>query len=383
MKGGLEMLFIKSSELKQGMRLARPIYNKNGVLLYERNSKITAQSIASIKNFGLIGIFVLEPAEPVPPMTADDIVFERFQTMTVFSLQEELNKMMQTKKAAKIQVIAANVIKNYGNLNKKTNFIQNLRSTEDYVYKHSLNVAMLSAMITHVMNIKLEEQLDSVLAALVHDIGKLMLHNERETIKDFTHTSFVKGMELVDYVFSSNTGVKRCCAQAHKVLEDFRNGKKPTAKIVKSAKVLMVAETFDAMTAMRLEGEPASEVAAIRTLLENPEVFDEQVVDALIQSINILSPGTCIELNTGEKGLVLAGNELNILRPVILEFDGNLILDLSNEMAYGDVEIVDIMKTMDNRYIMNTDMLKKQGIQFDEPEYVNVLEEETEYIPGQ
>lgn len=377
------MLFIKSKELKQGMRLARPIYNKNGVLLYERNSKITAQSIASIKNFGLIGIFVLEPAEPVPPMTADDIAFERFQTMTVFSLQEELNKMMQTKKAAKIQVIAANIIRNYGNLSKKINFIQNLRSTEDYVYKHSLNVAMLSAMMTHVMNIKLEEQLDSVLAALVHDIGKLMLHNERDTVKDFTHTSFVKGMELVDYVFSSNTGVKRCCAQAHKVLEDFKNGKKPKVKIVTSAKVLMVAETFDAMTAMRLEGEPASEVAAIRTLLENPEVFDEQAVDALIHSINILCPGTCIELNTGEKGLVLTGNELNILRPVILEFNGNLILDLSNELAYGDVEIVDIMKTMDNRYIMDTEMLKKQGVQFDEPEYVKVLEEETEYIPGQ
>ena len=75
---------------------------------------------------------------------------------------------------------------------------------------------------------------------------------------------------------------------------------------------------------------------------ENPEVFDERVVEALIQSINILNPGTCIELNTGEKGLVLAGNEFNILRPMVLGFNDNVILDLSNELAYGDIEIVDI-----------------------------------------
>ena len=75
------MIFVKSDDLKTGMRIARPIYNKNGVLLYERNSKLTVQGMNSIKNFGLLGIFVLEPAEPVPPMTKDDIEFERFQTM--------------------------------------------------------------------------------------------------------------------------------------------------------------------------------------------------------------------------------------------------------------------------------------------------------------
>ena len=67
------MLFVKREDLKTGMRLARPIYNNNGVLLFERNSKLTQQGIESIRNFGLIGIFVLEPAEPVPPMTQDDI----------------------------------------------------------------------------------------------------------------------------------------------------------------------------------------------------------------------------------------------------------------------------------------------------------------------
>ncbi len=56
------MQFKRISELKDGMRLARPIYHKNGVLLFERDSKITSQGIASIQNFGLIGRVILEPA---------------------------------------------------------------------------------------------------------------------------------------------------------------------------------------------------------------------------------------------------------------------------------------------------------------------------------
>ena len=72
------MIFVKADELKKGMRLAKPIYNKNGVMLYERDSRLTEQGIVSIQNFGLIGIYVLEPAEPVPPMSAEDIEFERY-----------------------------------------------------------------------------------------------------------------------------------------------------------------------------------------------------------------------------------------------------------------------------------------------------------------
>ena len=52
------MIFVKTDKLKAGMRLAKPIYNKNGVLLYDRNSKLTLPGINSVRNFGLIGVYV-------------------------------------------------------------------------------------------------------------------------------------------------------------------------------------------------------------------------------------------------------------------------------------------------------------------------------------
>ena len=374
------MLFVKQADLKTGMRLARPIYNKDGVLLYERNSKLTTQGIESIKNFGLIGIFVLEPAEPVPPMTQADIDFERFQTMNVFSIQEEMEKILQTKRLAKLPTIAANIIKNYGHLDKKINFVQNLRSKEDYIYKHSLNVSILCAMITHVLNMRVDEQLEAVQAAIIHDIGKLTVPKsiaDKDTLspeeQEAVRAAQLQGFDLIDLVFSSSPNIKRICSQAQRALERVETGDDISAmKMVNGAKVLAVADAFDTMTAMQAEKAPESEVAALKHLLGNPQVFDEQIVDGLIRAVNILYPGVSVELNTGEKALVLTANEQNILEPMVLMFGDNSIVDLSNRVTYGDLEIKDIMKTMDNRHVMDMELLKKQGIQVEEPEYVPV-----------
>lgn len=363
---GKKMQFVKSKDLKVGMRLARPIYNKEGVLLYERDSKLTTQGIASIANFGLIGLFILEPAEPVPPMTEEDLEFERFQTMSVFSIQEELNHILNAKKQSKLQIIADRVIKNYGHLDKKINFIQNLRSREDYIYKHSLNVAILCAMMCHVLNLKRDEQLPTILAAIVHDMGKLTLPPEvnlaepTEESEQILKRAETGAYELIESALSEGTMVRRICMQSERIIAGAQEGQAVDMKLLPGAKILAVANMYDSMTAMQLEGAPRSEVEAIRFLMERSECFDAQIVRALIDSINILVAGISVELNTGEKALVLRGNEENILRPMVLSFRDNSIIDLDNR-ENKDIEIIDIMKTLDNRYIFDTESLAKVG----------------------
>lgn len=167
------MFFVRTEDLKTGMRLARPVYNKKSILLFDRNSLLSVQAIESIRNFGLIGVYVLEPAEPLPPMTQEDLEFERFQIKAVGAIEEEQERIRKTRKQSRTQAIADMVIRNYGHLDEKINFYQNLRSLEDYVSRHSLNVAILCAMITHVMNLRREEQYHTVCAAILHDMGKL------------------------------------------------------------------------------------------------------------------------------------------------------------------------------------------------------------------
>ena len=191
---------------------------------------------------------------------------------------------------------------------------------------------------------------------------------------DMTTDSRVEaGHALLDTSFSARPNIRRICSQAHKMLVSLRTGGDISSiRLVNGARVLAVAETYDKMTAMKFDEEPASEVEALKYLLNNPEVFHSKVVEALIKSINILVPGVSVELNTGEKALVLAANEADVLRPMVLMFKDNTIIDLADMDLYEDLEIKDIMKTLDNRHVMDMDLLKRNGIELEEAEYVEI-----------
>ncbi|MBP7349310.1 MAG: HD domain-containing protein [Butyrivibrio sp.] len=361
------MRFIKIEELKPGMRLARPIYSKKGVLLYERAAAIKdSQSIQSIKGFGLIGLFILEPAEPVPPMTEQDLEFERFQTMMTFEIKDELETIRKTHKTKRIMPIAAAIIKAYGNAKGKINFQQSLRSTEDYIYKHSLNTAILCAMIAHSMNCPLSEQQDAVTAAIVHDIGKIsiapeilyMQHHTPEQQQAISEAE-TDAYELIDEALIARPNVRRICKQAQKMLSMIMQEENVTnIKMLTAARILMTAGVFDKETAVRMDQSPISEIRVVRGMLQKPDIYDEKVVHAIIDSVSMLFPGVSVELNTGEKALVIS-ETIDPLRPIILSFADNSIINLMDRRSYAELEIVDIMKTMDNRYVIDMTVLQK------------------------
>lgn len=358
------MIYVKSEDLKVGMRLARPIYNKKGILLYGRNDKITAQGIESVKNFGLIGLYILEPAEPLPPMSDEEIEFERFQTMAVFTIKEDLDNIMQGKSPENLMKQTDELVRRFGNLFHKIRFNQNLRSPEDYVYKHALNVAILTALISHRAGFGVVEQAEVIVAALLHDVGKLGLPEElrsktgnlEEDEIDAVARAVLLGVDKISKSFKMPVGVKG--ALMHMCQLQYMPDK-ASPKVSNAVKVLMVANAYDEYTAMRLGEDPHSEVEAIRMLQSNPELYDPEMVRHLLDSVQILFPGVCVELTNHEKGLVLQENNQDILRPVVLGFNTNQIYNLNMGSVYKELQIKDIMKTMDNRIKVDPDILQQ------------------------
>lgn len=358
------MIYVKAEDLKVGMRLARPIYNKKGILLYRRNDKITKQGIESVKNFGLIGLYILEPAEPLPPMSDEEIEFERFQTMAVFVIKEDLNNIMGGKSPENLMKQTDELVRKFGNLYRKIRFNQNLRSPEDYVYKHALNVAILAALISHRAGFGVVEQAEVVVAALLHDVGKLslppQLRSKTENLDDGEKAAVGKsvllGVDKISNSFKMPAGVKGALLQMCQLqyLPD-----KVDAKVSDTVKVLMVANAYDEYTAMKLDEDPHTEVEAIRMLQENPDKYDPQMVKYLMDSIQILFPGVCVELTNKEKGLVIRENDRDVLRPMVLGFGSNEIYNLEVGSVYKEVQIKNIMKTMDNRIKVDPETLKE------------------------
>lgn len=355
------MLFYKVDDLKPGMRLGKPIYNKNGVLLYDRDTKLTMQAIYGIKNFGLMGLYILEPAEPLPPMTEDDINFERFQTMAVFSIKEDLQLIIAGKKDKGLDWLCSLVIKNYANLPRKITFIQNLRSKDDYIYKHSINVAILTAVIAGKMNLNPSRLNALVKAALLHDCGAVgtIPAMEEEEDQQLRAAARAKTLEILRSYGNMDDNVLRTIIHMQELYVNNGNGVSDAVKNNLEAAILFVADAYDRMTAMKSFEEPTSEVRALRMLLEEPGRFEPRVVQALIQGINVLYPGVCVELSDHIQGLVIIENKEDIFKPWVLSFRDNKIYDLSNPRTCGNLQLIDIMKTMDNRIKLDPDLLKQ------------------------
>ena len=363
------MRFVKTCDLKPGMRLAKPIYNKIGVLLYGRDSKLNAQGIESIKNFSLIGIYILEPAEPVPPLSAEDIAFEQFQTIALFQLRTCMDQIKDGQPPKGLNELIQRIILNYGSLDHKLNFTQNLRSSSDFIYKHSISVAILASMICHSLNMPYETQLTCVTAALLYDIGYLFVPQDildkgrringgdQRIINECRKLGFDKLNTKSGAFLSAET--LRIISQTIFITSTALSSPDKKMSLLNSTKILKIADAFDRMTAMNVDEEPVSEIVTIKYLFEHPDMFEPRIVGALSTSIHILPKGCCVDLSTNEKALVLMDNPDNFMQPLILKFSDNQVYDLRDPKVYHEIQIQDIMKTMDNRIAIDETTLKQ------------------------
>ena len=362
------MKFVKTDDLKAGMRLAKPIYNKNGVLLYDRNSALTAPGIVSIRNFGLFGIYILEPAEPVPPLSREDLEFEQLQTIYMFKLRECFSTIEKRKKIASLPALLADIMKHYCNLNHRVNFNQNLRSGEDFVYKHAISTAILVAMMSAQLKFAPQKQMAMITAALLYDIG--YLHVPKATLeksnelsaadRDIIQKALERGLEPLSMYRNDFEFFSRSLAlmQAY-VYADFpeKFTARPDDELQQMVQILRVADQFDQLTAMSVGHDPVSEIMAMRTFEKDTDHFPPDITSVLAECIHIVPQAASIDLSSGDKGIVLIENTKDFMRPVILRLSDNQIYDLRQDHVYKYLQITDIMKTMDNRVQMDKETL--------------------------
>ena len=364
------MRFFTTDKLRAGMRLARPIYDKRGVLLYDRNSVLTGQVLENIKNFNLIGVFILEEAEPVPPITDEEREFEQLQTSYMFRLRDCLVAISKGRMLPDFKTLVSDITAKYSHKTGSFHFSQLIRSTDDYTYKHSVCTAILCALIGKQLSMSEKTISDLVTAALLADFGYLyvpkniMLKDEAQwtavdilTVEQYRR----KAYELLKpadnpYGFSFNA-----LELTEKALEISR-AEPPqinTSDWSTEAKILLVADKYDRMTAMSLSKQPQSALSAYKYLKKKYVIYEPMVVSGLAKAISIMPPGQSVRLNTHNTALVLEEGGADADRPVLLDLKSNSLIDLGDSLTKGILEIDDIMESLDTRYKCDEETLKQ------------------------
>lgn len=360
-KGQGNMKFYKPEELRAGMRLAKQIYNKQGVLLYERGLVLTDQIIASVQNFRLLGVMVLEPAEPLPPFSAEEQESEQLQTSYMFRLRDSLISISKGQPAEDLPPLVADIVRRFGSVNHPVTFSQTIRSSEDYNYKHAVCTAILSALIAHRLGLPSVAINDLVTAALLADFGYLYV--PRETMSkpedDLTNIDLLsieqyrtKAMQLL----KRDTNPFGLSENTFTTLTEFlrvprkEDPQLATASFHFNTKILMVADKYDRMTAMSLNYQPVTPVQALNHLQKQDVLYDVSITDALSTALSILPVGQCVELSTHQQAMIVSQTPGDQFHPQVLDLATNAIYDLSSPKLRGVVEVKDLMTTMDQRY---------------------------------
>ena len=309
-----------------------------------------------------------EPAEPLPPISREEQEFEQLQTFYMFRLRDSLVNISKGKMPSDLPALAKDVVQHFGTLDHKVHFTQTIRSNSDFVYKHSVGVSIISAMIGHAMGLR-ESTLQSLItAAFLYDFGYLYvpadIMKKGEDITEIESSAITKYREKAFALLHADTNPYNIPPDALAIVTQMIKAGRAEGEQVDRSKwltgtsILTVADKFDRMTAMSLSRKPNSEISAIRYLIDHPDSYPKNVVSALAQCIHIMPVGCCVDLTNGDKGLVLEANEGDFNHPVVLSFTYNTILDLKDPKNKG-IKIADVMHTMDNRVKMDDETLKQ------------------------
>jgi HD-GYP domain-containing protein (c-di-GMP phosphodiesterase class II) len=120
--------------------------------------------------------------------------------------------------------------------------------------------------------------------------------------------------------------------------------------------IAAIADTFDALTAIRAYAEPLSPSKALSYLYkERGTGYHAELVEQFIQCVGVFPVGAVVELNTGEHGIVISQNLVRRLKPkvmVVLDAQGNpvrphKILDLDRDPKASRDEPYRIRRTLE------------------------------------
>ena len=234
---------------------------------------------------------------------------------------------------------------------KVTVELWNLKTLKDYLFLHSVNVAVISVLMGWRLGLNNQELEDAAMGVLLHDVGKvtvpMKIHNKpgrltREEYEEMKrHTQ--RGFEFLRQRGAYNPTVWSVAHQHHETYDGKgyplqRKGK----EIHVYSRIACVADIFDALTSDRpyKKGWPFHKVLKY---LDNgmSRKFDPKVLATFVQLVPMYPKGSAVKLSTGEMGMIVENSEGNYHRPVvkiIIGKDGSLLeenecyeLDLSKE----------------------------------------------------
>jgi HD-GYP domain-containing protein (c-di-GMP phosphodiesterase class II) len=156
------MRFLKAEALEPGMILGRDIVSPGQSFMLKKGVKLTREYVDYLNRKGYLGAYITEE---------ENLDVEIEEPLSLDTLSNSV-KAVSEANISELMSSARHIVKDISNLKTLSIDLLDLRSFDEYTYRHSVNVAVYSVAIAKYMHLTDEELEQVALAGVCHDLGK-------------------------------------------------------------------------------------------------------------------------------------------------------------------------------------------------------------------
>ncbi len=303
-------------ELQPGMRLSAPVMLKNQIVADE-NTVVTNKLINQLRRHVEILTVLVEADRPGRKLNARELKVQEKYEKTIEDVKSVFDQARETREVPINSIVELTSV-TFDTLLKESfilDTLKSLRGVDEYTYYHSINVGVLCGVLGRWLKYDDDTVFMLVLSGLLHDIGKSQIPveilnkpgrlNSEEMAIMRRHT--VYGYDMLKKVTSIPEDVKMAVLQHHERNDatgyPFRLKED---KINDFAKIVAVADTYDAVTSNRVFQKAGTPFDVLEIFEEDMFLkMDSKICLPMLTQIKNSLIGRSVVLEDGRKASIV------------------------------------------------------------------------------
>ena len=207
----------------------------------------------------------------------------------------------------------------------------NAKAGDETAYYHALNVTMLALILGKEAQLSAGEMRALGLGTLLHDIGKekipsQILLNKSPWTKaelNFYQQHVAYGVDMAQGLPDMSAAALDVIAMHHELLDGSGYpGRLEGEQIGRLARIACIANTFDNYCNRINPADSMTPAEAISFMFKKEHgKYDPVLMQLFVRCMGIYPPGSVVQLNSGQMGLVMSVNPGCLLQPSLLIYD--------------------------------------------------------------
>jgi putative nucleotidyltransferase with HDIG domain len=359
---------MRTRQLHPGMKLDHPVVDRIGRTLVARGAILNEYMIDSLLKLGIMSVYIQEgeeePAEvekKISSIAQIRINKLRTEDRSKVTLSDSVRKRVaegiqfvynNTETPALAETadnIASELLSTIASNDAIAIDISALKTSDEYTFKHSVDVATISMIIAKQRGLSQKEIREIGVAGLLHDVGKTKIPVEilnkpgRLDDDEFSimRQHSVYGYQILNEKKNFSPEILLGVLQHH---EKINGGGYPMGmqadKICPYAKILTVADIYDALVTERPYKAAFSQREAIEMIMSMTSELDMPSMKSFLESMILYPVDTIVELSNGEQAKVVKNNPHYILRPTVVGITSGTVYDLGEDLDCAHIIIL-------------------------------------------